>query len=352
MQKPLTKKRNKFWESLKHELRWFAIGIGIKRWILLIIFGTTLLGLGFAVVLVDIYRTAPDTWWVPILRVIALQGLNRVLRGVIFGVLGLACIIIGMWRLNRNLLKPFMRPGKDVVDTVASYRKKERGPKVVALGGGNGLANLLSGLKQQTSNLIAIVTVADDGGSSGEIRRSVGILPPGDIRNCLVALSENEELLSQVFQYRFAADMGLNGHSLGNLLITAMAEITGSLKKQLQKRAGVLAVQGKVLPSTLHNVKLAASVSVPGKPRLKKVAGESQISQANGAVKHVWLEPNDPAAFPPAIQAILNADVLLNWTRQPIYQPDPHSAGAGYCASLARQPCFEILYLQCRNRKR
>jgi len=311
MQKPLTKKRNKFWESLKHELRWFAIGIGIKRWILLIIFGTTLLGLGFAVVLVDIYRTAPDTWWVPILRVIALQGLNRVLRGVIFGVLGLACIIIGMWRLNRNLLKPFMRPGKDVVDTVASYRKKERGPKVVALGGGNGLANLLSGLKQQTSNLIAIVTVADDGGSSGEIRRSVGILPPGDIRNCLVALSENEELLSQVFQYRFAADMGLNGHSLGNLLITAMAEITGSFEEAVAETGRVLAVQGKVLPSTLHNVKLAASVSVPGKPRLKKVAGESQISQANGAVKHVWLEPNDPAAFPPAIQAILNADVLL-----------------------------------------
>lgn len=311
MMKTPPKKRGKFLKALKHELRWLSIGIGVKRWVLLIIFGTTLVGLGFAVVLVDIYRTAPDTWWVPILRFIALQGLNRVLRGVIFGGLGLLCIAIGIWRLNLNLLRPFVRPGKTVVDTVSNYRKKDRGPKIVALGGGNGLSNLLSGLKHHTNNLTAVVTVADDGGSSGEIRRNVGILPPGDIRNCLAALSDNEELLAQVFQYRFAADLGLNGHSLGNLLITALTEITGSFEEAVAESGRVLAIQGQVLPATLHDVKLAASVSLPGRPRDQKVAGESRIPQNHGAIKRVWLEPGDPAAFPPAVQAILNADLIV-----------------------------------------
>jgi uncharacterized cofD-like protein len=311
MQKTPRKKRGNIFETLKRELRWLSIGIGVKRWILLIIFGTTLLGLGFAVVLVDIYRTAPNTWWVPALRFIALKGLNRVLRGVIFGGIGLLCVGIGIWRLNRNLLKPFLRPGKAVVDTVSNFRKKERGPKIVALGGGNGLSNLLSGLKHHTNNLTAIVTVADDGGSSGEIRRNVGILPPGDIRNCLAALSDNEELLTQVFQYRFAADLGLNGHSLGNLLITALTEITGSFEEAVAESGRVLAIQGQVLPATLHDVKLAATVSLPGIKRDKKIDGESQIPQSDGKIKRVWLEPSDPAAFPPAVQAILNADVIV-----------------------------------------
>lgn len=311
MMKTPPKKRGKFLKAIKHELRWLSIGIGVKRWVLLIVFGTTLVGLGFAVVLVDIYRTAPATWWVPILRFLALQGLNRVLRGIIFGGLGLLCIAIGIWRLNRNLLRPFVRPGKTVVDTVSNFRKKERGPKIVALGGGNGLSNLLSGLKHHTNNLTAVVTVADDGGSSGEIRRNVGILPPGDIRNCLAALSDNEELLAQVFQYRFAADLGLNGHSLGNLLITALTEITGSFEEAVAESGRVLAIQGQVLPATLHNVKLAASVSVPGKTRDQKVDGESRIPQNEGTIKRVWLEPGNPAAFPPAVQAILNADLIV-----------------------------------------
>lgn len=311
MMKTPPKKRGKFLKAIKHELRWLSIGIGVKRWVLLIVFGTTLVGLGFAVVLVDIYRTAPATWWVPILRFLALQGLNRALRGIIFGGLGLLCIAIGIWRLNRNLLRPFVRPGKTVVDTVSNFRKKERGPKIVALGGGNGLSNLLSGLKHHTNNLTAVVTVADDGGSSGEIRRNVGILPPGDIRNCLAALSDNEELLAQVFQYRFAADLGLNGHSLGNLLITALTEITGSFEEAVAESGRVLAIQGQVLPATLHNVKLAASVSVPGKTRDQKVDGESHIPQNEGTIKRVWLEPGNPAAFPPAVQAILNADLIV-----------------------------------------
>lgn len=305
------RKRIKFFDVIKRELRWLSFGIGIKRWVLLIILGTTLLGLGFAVVLVDIYRTAPDTWWVPILRVIALQGLNRTLRGVIFGLVGLFCVGFGIWKINRNLLKPFIRPGKAVVDTVTSFRKKERGPKIVAMGGGNGLSNLLSGLKHHTNNLTAIVTVADDGGSSGEIRRNVGILPPGDIRDCLAALSDDEELLTTIFQYRFAADMGLNGHSLGNLLITALTEITGSFEEAVAESGRVLAIQGQVLPSTLHDVKLAASISHPGAKKDRKINGESQIPQHSGTIERVWLEPPNPAAYPPAVQAILNADIIV-----------------------------------------
>lgn len=311
MQSTPQRKRPNIFSIIRRELRWLTIGIGVKRWVLVIILGTTLLGLGFAVVLVDIYRTAPNTWWVPVLRVIALQGINRTVRGVIFGGIGLLCVGVGIWRLNRNLLKPFMRPGRAVVDTVSNFRKKERGPKIVAMGGGTGLANLLSGLKHHTNNLTAIVTVADDGGSSGEIRRNLGILPPGDIRNCLAALSDDEEMLAQVFQYRFAANMGLNGHSLGNLLITALTEITGSFEEAIAESGRVLAIQGQVLPSTLHDVKLAASISHPGAKRGRKIDGESQIPQSDGKIERVWLEPANPLAFPPAVQAILNADVIV-----------------------------------------
>jgi hypothetical protein len=210
------------------QLRWFVPGIGIKRWILLILFGTTLLAVGLAVLILDVYRTAPSTWWLPAFSFLSLRFLDRTLRAIVFGGLGIAFLFWGVTGLNRSLLKPFLPSGTVVVDSISSYRKRERGPKIVTIGGGNGLSTLLRGMKTQTSNLTAVVTVADDGGSSGAIRKNMGILPPGDIRNCLAALSDDEALLSQVFQYRFGEKMGLNGHSLGNLLITALTDITGS----------------------------------------------------------------------------------------------------------------------------
>ncbi len=177
--------------------------------------------------------------------------------------------------------------------------------------GGNGLSALLRGLKVYTNNLTAIVTVADDGGSSGELRRTTGILPPGDIRNCLIALSNDEALLSQIFQYRFSSGAGLNGHSLGNLFITAMTDITGSFEEAVSEAGRVLAVVGRVLPATLHDVRLVASIHKPELNKDIQVKGESEIPKQGGIIRRVWLEPDNPLAFPPTLQAILSADLIV-----------------------------------------
>ena len=217
-----------------------------------------------------------------------------------------------MVKFNQALFLPFMKPGKPVLETLTAYHRKEKGPRVVVIGGGTGLSSVLRGLKIHTSNLTAIVTVADDGGSSGELRKSIGILPPGDIRNCLTALSSDEALLTQIFQYRFAAGAGLNGHTLGNLFITALADITGSFEEAVAESGRVLAVQGRVLPSTLHDVKLVADVQLPEtKGNSVQIKGESKITKAGGKIIRMWLEPNNPLAYPPAIQAILSADLVL-----------------------------------------
>lgn len=305
------KKRKVTKRGFIFDSRWFLPGLGVKRWIFLILFGTMFIGLGFAVLALDIYRTAPETWWLPILSTLSLRFLDRTLRAIIFGGIGLGLMGLGIWELNRSLLKPFLPLGKSVLDTMTAYRKRDRGPRIVVIGGGTGLSAMLRGLKLHSHNLTAVVTVADDGGSSGEIRRSMGILPPGDIRNCLAALSNDEELLTQIFQYRFAAGAGLNGHTLGNLLISALTDITGSFEEAVAETGRVLAVQGRVLPSTLHDVKLMADVHVPEKQTEVLVKGESQIPKAAGEVRRVWLEPNNPLAFPPAIQAILTADLIL-----------------------------------------
>ena len=134
---------------------------------------------------------------------------------------------------------------------------------------------------------------------------------PGDIRNCLAAMSDDEELITQIFQYRFGTSAGLNGHSLGNLFITAMAEITGSFEKGVAESGRVLAVRGKVMPSTLHDVRLEADVRTPENGSDVRVKGESNIPTTPGRIQRVWLEPNNPEAYPPAIQAILNADLIL-----------------------------------------
>jgi uncharacterized cofD-like protein len=205
-----------------------------------------------------------------------------------------------------------VRPGDDVADTLRTHRQRGKGPRVVAIGGGHGLATLLRGLKEHTHNITAIVTVADDGGSSGRLRQEMGILPPGDIRNCLAALSSDEALLAQLFQYRFPdGDRGLEGHSFGNLFITALAEITGSFEAAVAESGRVLAVQGQVLPSTLNDVRLQADVMLPQAASEIRIQGESQIPKSNGKVKRVWLDPSNPPAFPQAIHAILAADLIV-----------------------------------------
>ena len=300
-----------FRRELTRSLRWLAPGIGVKRWLLLLLGGITLLAVGLGILLLDIYRTAPETWWLPVLSFLSLRFLTRPLRFLIFGGIGVGLILVGIWGLNRALLIPFLRPGQKLVDQVTEYRRREKGPRVVAIGGGHGLATVLRGLKDHTHNLTAVVAVTDDGGSSGDLRRSLGILPPGDIRNCLAALSNDEALLTQLFQYRFSGDTQLDGHSFGNLLISALADITGSFEEAVSESGRVLSVHGRVLPATLRNVRLVADVQLPNLPNEVRVEGESKIPQMAGRVRRVWLEPNDATAFPPVIQAILAADMIV-----------------------------------------
>jgi uncharacterized cofD-like protein len=283
----------------------------VKRWFLVLLAGITLLGTGLAFYLLDVYRTAPDTWWLPILSLVSLRFLTRPWRIAIFAVIGFGLTGLGIWRLNRALMLPFLRPGLRLVDQVADYRRREHGPRIVVIGGGHGIATVLRGLKGFTNNLTAVVSVADDGGSSGELRRSLGILPPGDIRNCLAALSDDEALLTQLFQYRFGEDTGLGGHSFGNLFISALTDITGSFEKAIAESGRALSVHGQVLPATLHNVRLVADVQLQHAQTEVRVEGESKIPRAAGRVRRVWLEPDNPSAFPPVIQALLSADMII-----------------------------------------
>lgn len=199
-----------------------------------------------------------------------------------------------------------------------SYREAQTGlaPKVVAIGGGTGLSTLLRGLKAYTPHITAIVTVADDGGSSGRLRRELGMLPPGDFRNCIAALADDEALITQLFQYRFGQGNGLNGHSFGNLFITALTAVTGSFERAILETGRVLAVRGRVLPSTLEDVTLAADVRGPacseeGTPVLTRVLGESTITQSGQPVERVFLRPEHVRAYPEAVRALLQADLII-----------------------------------------
>jgi uncharacterized cofD-like protein len=219
-------------------------------------------------------------------------------------------MLVAIMQINRTLLAPFVRPGQNVVEAVSEHRRRGRGPKIVAIGGGTGLSILLRGLKHHTSNLTAIVTVADDGGSSGRLRRSLGVRPPGDFRNCIAALADDEALTTQLFQYRFGGDKDLSGHSFGNLFITAMSEVAGSFERALLESSHVLAIRGQVLPSTLRDVTLVGEL-VDEAQQVSRVAGESQITLTPGAIRRVWLEPEDAPAYPGAIRTILEADLIV-----------------------------------------
>ena len=302
----------KFWKRVTNSLRWLVPGLGVKRWLILILLGTTLLGVGLAILLLDIYRTAPETWWLPILSYASLRIVSRPLRVIIFGGIGAGLIISGILGINRSLLAPYRRPGKPVIDELAEHRRRERGPRIVTIGGGHGLATLLRGLKSYSYNITAVVTVADDGGSSGRLRLSHGIPPPGDIRNCLAALSNDEALMTQLFQYRFS-DGGteLDGHPFGNLFISALAEITGSFEEAVVESGRVRAVHGRVLPATLRDVKLVADIQPPYSISEVRIAGESTIPKFPGDVRRVWLETNKPAAYPQIIPAILAAELIV-----------------------------------------
>jgi uncharacterized cofD-like protein len=279
--------------------------MGVKRWLLLMACGIALLSLGFGSLLRGFYPLPSIFYY------ITFQFIPRGLRAGLFGAVGVTAVILALIGLNRALLAPFVKADPaTVVNAVYQYRQRERGPKVVAIGGGHGLSVLLRGLKRHTANITAIVTVADDGGSSGRLRRELGVLPPGDFRNCIAALADDEALTTQLFQYRFGNGKGLNGHSFGNLFITAMAEVTGSFERAILESGRVLAIRGYVLPSTLCDVTLTADLRAEP-VGVSRVAGESSITEAGASINRVYLEPDDAPAYPDTVRALLEADLIV-----------------------------------------
>jgi uncharacterized cofD-like protein len=259
------------------------------------------LGVGYA--LKEIYRsiTLPHEFYY-----ITLQFWPYWARALIFGVVGVGALVFSYLKLTQSVLGPFL-PGNStssIVEMIHAFRLKGRGPRIVAIGGGTGLSTLLRGLKTYTSNLFAIVTVADDGGSSGRLRDEYRILPPGDFRQCLIALADAEPLMKQLFDHRFK-EGSLNGHSFGNLFIMAMADVTGNFEHALRESGKVLAVKGTIVPSTLQDVTLVASING------HTVEGESKIPRQNAPISRVFLKPDGAQVNPEAAQAILNAELVI-----------------------------------------
>ena len=292
-------------ESWHIQLQWLQPGLGVKRWLGLLALGVGLISLGGALVLRAQYPRPAYFYY------ITLQFLPHPLRVALFLFVGLGCIVWSLWGINRAILAPFVKgTSRPLPELLLAYRRRGRGPKIVVIGGGHGQATLLRGLKPYTTNLTAIVTVGDDGGSSGRLRRDLGILPPGDFRNCIAALADDEALMTRLFQYRFAGGKTLAGHSFGNLFISAMAGVTGSFEAALKESSKVLAVQGQVLPSTLQAVTLCADVQEGDQPPVR-VRGESHIPEADGQITRLSLDPAAPMAYPEAIRAILEADLVV-----------------------------------------
>lgn len=237
---------------------------------------------------------------------ITLQFMPYWARAFIFGAFGIGLLLFSYVKLTQSVLGPFL-PGNStasVVEVISAFRIRGRGPRIVAIGGGTGLSSLLRGLKTYTSNLSAIVTVADDGGSSGRLRDEYRILPPGDFRQCLIALADAEPLMTKLFDHRFK-EGSLDGHAFGNLFIMAMADVTGNFEQALRESGKVLAVKGTIVPSTLQDVTLVASING------STVEGESQIPKQNSPISHVFLKPDGVQVNPEAAQAILNAELII-----------------------------------------
>lgn len=286
-------------------LKWLYPGMHIKRWLVLLSFGVALMGLGIAYVLREAYLsyTFPGIFYY-----ITLQFIPRWARGLLFMALSVSTVGIAIWKLNESLLYAFVRPDSrsSMAETIYQKRILGRGPRIVAIGGGTGLSMLLRGLKQHTSNLTAIVTVADDGGSTGRLRQEFGVIAPGDLRQCISALAEAEPLMSRLFQYRFAEGSGLQGHSFGNLFIVAMAEVTGNFETAIHETSRVLNVRGNILPSTLEDVTLSARTHDD-----EVVHGEHNITERGTGIRELYLNPSWAEAHPDAMRAILDADIVV-----------------------------------------
>ena len=281
---------------------WLLPGLQVKRWFGLIIIGTVIALLGLCV----LFNMRPVYFAVGILKYIAVT-VNQEFLGVVLVFLGAYIFLKGWKNTNYSILDLTQdRDRHALLESLYKRRKLNYGPKIVAVGGGTGLSTMLKGIKKLTNNITAVVTVGDDGGSSGRLRQEMGILPPGDIRNCIAALADDEDLVTKLFQYRFKTGEGLEGHSFGNLFLTALCSITGNMVRAVQESSKVLNIRGRVLPSTLDDMKLSAEMEDG-----TIVEGESNIPETGKKIKRLFTVPAHCKPLPEVIQAIKEADLII-----------------------------------------
>ena len=290
-------------------MKWLHPGLHIKRWLFL--FGLGMMCSSFGIILTFNYQ------WLGSLEEWAFRLLYEVTghyNYTILASLGILVILLGLvvmaWatrRLIRTMIGVVM-PGEseNLSDLIFSNLQRSKGPKVVVIGGGTGLSVMLRGLKAKTYNLTAVVTVADDGGSTGRIRQDLDIIAPGDLRNCLVALADKEGLMEKLFAHRFGGSGNLTGHSFGNLFIAALIEVLGDVEEAMDATSKVLRVRGKVIPSSAEKLRLNAEMTDG-----RIVEGESQIPHAHGKIKRVFTTPEYPKAIQSAVDAIKEADAIV-----------------------------------------
>ncbi len=292
-----------------HLLKWLYPGMKFKRWMVLFSLGVIMVSLGLALMFNYKYLDLIEE---SIFRAVYLwQGsydyFFTTLVGVVIVFIGVCLMLLATRFIIRSVITVLLPDNSErLVDLIYEKRKLGRGPAVTVIGGGHGLSVLLRGIKSSTSNVTAVVTVADDGGSSGRLREELGIIPPGDLRNCLVALADTEPLMEKLFQYRFEGSSALSGHSFGNLFIAAMNEVTGDMETALKESSKVLAVKGRVLPASKEHVRLDATMEDG-----TVVEGESNIPEVRKRIRRVHLFPKKVQPVQSALDAIKNADAII-----------------------------------------
>lgn len=285
--------------KMPEDVKWLMPGLQVKRWFALIFLGAVLMTLG-VLILFDI---KPVFYTMEFIRKIAM---NVSTEWIAFAIVmfGAGMFFKGWQKTNLSMLDGTDK--QTLLENLYRRRKLNRGPRIVAVGGGTGLSMLLRGIKNITNNVTAVVTVGDDGGSSGRLREEMGVLPPGDIRNCIAALADDEDLVTKLFQYRFKSGEGLEGHSFGNLFLTALCSITGDMVRAVKESSNVLSIRGRVLPSTLDDMKLVAEMEDG-----RIIHGESNIPEAHGKIKRLFTDPQHCRALADVISAIRDAELII-----------------------------------------
>ena len=293
-----------------HLLKWLYPGMKFKRWLLLFAAGVMIVSLGIAVVFNYKYIDHIEE---AIFRTVYLWSGGydykyTAIAGLIMVVAGASIMLVAAKFIIKSVITVLLpsNPSEKLVDLIYEKRMLGKGPAITVVGGGHGLSVLLRGIKQATSNVTAVVTVADDGGSSGRLRPDLGMIPPGDLRNCLVALADTGPLMEKLFQHRFEGSSELSGHSFGNLFIAAMTQVTGDVETALKESSKVLAVKGQVLPASKEFVRLDA-IMEDG----TVVCGESHIPEAHKRIHRVKLYPEHAEAVQSSLDAIRNAEAIV-----------------------------------------